>query len=249
MKETPFSLEGKAVLVTGASSGIGRAVAVECAKMGAHIIAVGRNEARLNETMSMLAGDNHTAFQGDLTSDDAVAGLVETVAAVDGVVHCAGIVKSAPLPFISLKDTRHILDVNCLAPLALSQALIRKRKIRKGGSIVFISSISGVSVVIPGNCMYSASKTALVGVARSMALEMAGRGVRVNCILPGMVETPLIRSGTVSDEDLNRDRLRYPLKRYGQPEEVAWMAVYLLSDASAWVTGSEFKLDGGYTLA
>lgn len=244
----PFSLKDKTILVTGASSGIGRAIAIECSKMGAILIITARNETRLNETLLMLDGINHCTVIADLSLINKLNDIVESLPKLDGIVHCAGFTIPKPFNFISQEDAKAVMDVNFVAPVFLTQSLLKKKKINRNTSIVFISSISGVYVSYIAGSLYSASKGAINGVVKGLAIELANKGIRVNSVNPGMVETNILASGVVSEEQLNEDKKRYPLKRYGKPEEIAYAVIYLLSDASAWVTGSNLLIDGGYTL-
>lgn len=246
--QNPFSLEGKTILVTGASSGIGRATAIECSKMGAAVIISGRNKERLNETYLALKGKGHKQFIADLTRLCETNDLGTLIPEIHGIVHCAGIVKTLPFQFITMEQLDHIMNVNFTTPTIFSQQLIKNKIIKKGASIVFISSISGIYISIPGNSMYSASKGAIHGMVKGMALDLASKGIRVNSVNPGMIQTELLNEGTISDDQLKEDIKKYPMNRYGKPEEVAYAVIYLLSDASAWVTGSNLLIDGGYTL-
>lgn len=243
----PFSLEGKKILVTGASSGIGRAVAIECAKAGASILITGRDPERLQQTLEALHGSGHTLCVADLNREQDRTELLSRIGMLDGAVLAAGINRILPFQFIGADQLAETFDTNFFSPVFLSQQLVKGRKIAKGGAFVMISSIEGNVVAHIGHAMYSASKSALSAIARNMALELAPRKIRVNCVLPGMVETPLIR-GTYTDDQLEADMQKYPLKRYGTPEEVAYAVQYLLSDASAWVTGTQLVIDGGFTL-
>jgi len=244
----PFSLAGKTILVTGASSGIGKAIAVECSKMGATVILTARNEKRLQETVSQMQGNNHSIIIADLTEHDNIKFLIEKTPALDGLVNCAGLVKTLPVHFIDAGSLEEIMSVNFTAPALLSSQLIKKKKLKKNSSIVFISSISGIVCVWGGNSMYSASKGAINGLMKNMALDLSSKGIRVNSVNPGMVETHIFDAGTITSEQLEEDKKRYPLKRYGKPEEIAYAVIYLLSDASSWVTGSSLIIDGGFTL-
>lgn len=244
----PFTLENKTILVTGASSGIGKATALECAKMGASVIITGRDEKRLHQTFERLEKGNHKKIVCDLHPEENIKQLSEQLTTLNGIVHAAGIAKKLPFPFISSKKMNEMLDVNFFAPVLLSQMLIKAKKLSKGASIVFISSIDGPVTAHIGNSMYAASKGAVTAMAKNMAVDLASKQIRVNCILPGMVETPLIHSENITQEQLELDMTLYPLKRYGKPEEIAYAAVYLLSDASAWTTGANLIIDGGFTL-
>ena len=247
--QNPFSLEGKTILVTGASSGIGKATAIECSKMGATVVITGRNKERLNDTYIALEGKNqHKQVVADLFNLYSTNDLSSSVSELHGIVHCAGIVKTLPFSFTTVEQLEQIMKTNFTLPTLLSQKLIKNKLIKKGASIVFISSISGVFISIPGNSMYSASKGAINGMVKGMALDLASKGIRVNSINPGMIQTALLNEGIISEAQIKEDIKKYPLNRYGIPEEVAYAAIYLLSEASAWVTGSNLVIDGGYTL-
>jgi len=244
----PFSLENKTILVTGASSGIGRAISIESSKMGANVVITARNEERLNETLLQMEGIGHSIIVADLNKESDRLRLAEQSPKLDGLVHCAGIVKTMLFQFIDAASLSEIMNVNFTAPILLSVQLVENKKMAKKGSIVFISSISGVLCALGGNSMYSASKGAVNGIMKNMALDLAPKGIRVNSVNPGMMETPIFEGGIIGSELLEEDKKRYPLKRYGKPEEVAYAVIYLLSDASSWVTGSNIVIDGGYTL-
>ena len=240
----PFSLEGKTILVTGASSGIGRGVAVTCSRMGATVVINGRNEQRLHETLSVMVGSSHVMAAGDLTDAKAIAALVSALPKLDGIVHCAGIGERILCKNVVEDDIDKLMNVNYKAPVMLQTEILKQKRINKGGSIVFVASIASDSPSI-GNALYAASKGAVIGYANCLELELAPRQIRVNCISPAMVWTDLIFKGGVTEEELRVDEQKYPLKRYGTPEDVANLAVYLLSDASAWMTGSNIKITGG----
>lgn len=244
----PFSLKDKTILVTGASSGIGRAIAIECSKMGAHIIITARNEERLHKTLSKMEGKQNQAVIADLSIDKDINKLADETPKIDGIVHCAGFTIPKPFNFISKDDVDSVMKVNFTTPVFLTQKLLRSKKINRKASIVFISSISGVYVSSVAGSLYSASKGAVNGIVKGMAIELAARKIRVNSVNPGMIETNIFSSGTISEDQLTEDKKKYPLKRYGKPEEVAFATIYLLSDASSWTTGSNILIDGGYTL-
>ena len=244
----PFTLAGKTILVTGASSGIGRAIALVCSQMGAKLVITGRNEVRLTETFTMLAGDVHTQICADLTITAELEKLIESLPKLDGLVNNAGVAKPLVLQFVEQEDVNEIMHVNALVPIHLTRLVIQNKKLNKGASLVFMSSINGNNCAYIGSSIYAASKSAITGFMKSVALELAPRGIRANCINPGMIETDLLKSGSIGEEELEKDRLKYPLKRYGKPEEVANAAVFLLSDATQWITGSSLLIDGGYTL-
>lgn len=240
----PFTLEGKTILVTGASSGIGRGIAIACSKMGAIIVINGRNERRLAETINEMKGDNHLSLAADLSDGQALSAMVAKLPKLDGIVHCAGIGQRVLCKQLQETDVDDMMEVNFKAPVMLQAEILKQKKINKGASVVFIASIASGSPTI-GNAMYSASKGAIISYANCLALELAPRFIRVNCILPAMIWTDLIFKGGLTEEELKEDEKKYPLKRYGKPEDVANLAIYLLSDASTWMTGSSIKITGG----
>lgn len=245
----PFSLEGKTILVTGASSGIGRATAVECSKMGARVIITARNEDRLKETISLMRGENHSYIVADLASEASINQLVEQLPVINGCVNNAGYNIMQLVQFIKYESIDNIMNINLFAPIFLTHSLIKKKKIAKDSSIVFTSSISGKGVCSLGNSLYSATKGGLSAFMKNAALDLASKKIRCNAVLPGMVETPL-KDGksTITEEQWEANRQLYPLKRFGAPEDIAYAIIYLLSDASTWVTGSELVIDGGRSL-
>ena len=244
----PFSLEGKTVLITGASSGIGRGIAVTCSKMGATIVVAGRNSSKLEETISMMEKGNHLKMTCDLTQSGQLQTSVADLPKLDGVVHCAGIGQRILCKQLSKKDLETVMNINFNAPVLLQKELLEQKKINKSASIVFIASIASWSPSI-GNAVYSASKGAIISYANCLSLELAPRLIRVNCISPAMVWTELILADGIDENLLKEDEKKYPLKRYGTPEDIANLAVYMLSDASAWMTGSNVKISGGGKLS
>lgn len=248
MKYNPFSLEGKTILVTGASSGIGRAAAIECSKMGAKIIVTARNEERLLETLNTLEGEGHQLYICDLNDEAAIDNMVAALPEIQGLVNNAGFTKLLPIQFISSADVNNLIQVNTVAPMLMLQKLLKKKKLKKGASVVFTSSLAGLGCCTVGNSMYSASKGAISAFVKCAALELASKNIRVNAVCPGMVDTGILNSGTVTEEQMSEDMKNYPLGRYGRPEDVAWAMIYLLSDASNWLTGDNLIIDGGLTL-
>ena len=240
----PFSLEGNTILVTGASSGIGQAIAIACSKMGAKVIATGRNEDRLIATNSMLMGCENQIIKCDLTQKDDVQNLISQIPQLNGVVHCAGIGHRKPAKLIDDSDINQVFQVNFNSVVLLQSALLAAKKIAKESSIVFIAS-KAADFPSPGNAVYSASKGAIISYARCIALELAPRLIRVNCICPAMVWTDLIMQNEVTKEQLLEAEKQYPLKRYGTPDDIANLAIYLLSKASSWMTGNCVDITGG----
>lgn len=243
----PYSLEGKTVLITGASSGIGQATAIACSDMGARVVITGRNVERLQETYEQLSGEGHIQIAADLNDESDIEKLTSECPILDGLVNNAGRGKSKPVNFIKLEDLADVYQTNLFAVALLTKSLLKKKKIRSGSSIVFTSSISS-HMTAPGLAVYSSSKAAVSAYMRNCAIELGAKGIRANAVLPGMVETKLINSGTYTDEDKAADMALYPLRRYGMPSDIAYAIIYLLSDASVWVTGTELVIDGGRSL-
>ena len=247
----PFTLEGKTILVTGASSGIGRGIAIACAGMGARVVLTARNVTRLEETKSLIEDwrlkiedfQEPIIIPADLTDAEQRAALVEACPELDGLVQCAGVMNRVPGKSIGKEDIESVFAPNVEAPMLLQAELLQERKINKEASIVYMASIAARSAVA-GNALYSASKAALISYAKCLALELAPRKIRVNSICPAMVWTDLALVGATKEE-LEADQLKYPLKRYGKPEDVANLAIYLLSNASGWMTGSSIEITGG----
>lgn len=244
----PFTLEGKTILVTGASSGIGKAIAIESSKMGANVIITGRNEERLKKTYYLLKGNGHGLIVADLSVKEDIERLHKELPVIDGLVNCAGLTKVAPFSFATRDSFEEVMNVNFFAPTELTRLMVKTKKIRKGASIVFISSVSGVYCSAVASAIYSSSKGAVNGLVKGVALDLAPKGIRVNSVNPGMIDTDIFTGSAITDEQLKTDMLRYPLGRYGKPEEVAYAVIYLLSDAATWITGSNLLIDGGYTL-
>ena len=240
----PFTLEGKTILVTGASSGIGRGIAIACSKMGANVLVNGRNESRLKETLQLLEGESNKIVVADLSNSAKVTEMVTELPKLDGIVHCAGIGQRVLCKQLRERDLDEMMDVNFKAPVMLQTELLKQKKINKAASIVFIASIAADSPTV-GNSMYSASKGAIISYANCLSIELAPRLIRVNCISPAMVWTDLIFKGGITEEELREDENKYPLKRYGTPEDIANLSIYLLSDASSWMTGSNIRISGG----
>lgn len=254
MNYNPYTLDGKRILITGASSGIGRATAIECAKLGATCVLCGRNEQRLQETLSLmndsvkeLMNKGYRIIVADVTTNEGRAAIVSQCGPLDGVVCNAGINKTAPIYFLKSEEVDAVFDTNTKAPMMLIHDLISKRCLKTKSSLVFTSSIDAVTPAIT-TAAYGASKAALTNFMKLCAKELAPRQIRSNAVMPGMVETPILAEMRMTDEELQNDREQYPLKRYGKPEEIAWAIIYLLSDAAAWVTGSVLTIDGGCSI-
>ena len=247
----PFSLEGKTILITGASSGIGRRCAVDCAKMGAKVVAIGRNQERLDSVFEEMGGNN-AIYSYDLLN---LAGIKELISRIvgehgklDGFIHAAGIEATSPVKLTNSSEYDMLYQVNCLSAFEIVKNLCGIKTFNKGGSVVLISSISGV-IARKGLSAYAASKGALMSAARVMALEMASRGIRVNTISPGTILTPMMQKAldAMSEEDKKKRIDGFPLG-LGETTDISNACIYLLSDASRWVTGQNLIIDGGYTI-
>lgn len=246
----PFSLEGKSILVTGASSGIGRQCAIDCSRMGAKVVAIGRNQERLDEVVSEMAG-NGVGYSFDLEDLGGIKSLitkiVEENGKMDGFIHAAGTQVTNPVKLSKPEEYESLYRVNCQSAFEIVKDLCGMKTFTKGGSVVLISSISGV-IARKGLSAYAASKGALISAARVMALELAPREIRVNTISPGTILTPMMLNAleAMSEEDRMKRVEGFPLG-LGRTEDVSYACLYLLSDASRWVTGQNLIVDGGYT--
>jgi len=245
----PFTLNDKTILVTGASAGIGKQIAISASEMGAKLILTGRSTEKLEATLGLLKGEGHKLVAADLNEENAINTLIDNCSGINGVVHSAGILKTLPFKFSNQAELQKIMRVNFEAPFVLTQQLLKNKKITAGSSIVFISSLSGAGTVASGISMYSASKGAINASVKVMALELAFQKIRVNSICPGMVMTEMnSENNTLTPEQLLEDEKRnYPLG-YGRSEDVANAVIFLLSDGSKWMTGTNMIIDGGASI-
>lgn len=243
----PYSLEGKTILITGAASGIGKATSIESSKLGAKIVAVDLNAEGLEALKPQLEGEGHRYFAGNLCHEDFLKRLGEETPDLDGVFLCAGVSDTTPVKFISEEKIQRVFDVNLTAPIMMLKQFLLKKKIKKGGSLVWMSSY-GAEKVEPGLGIYAASKSAVNGIMRAYAKELVSRKIRSNSIMPMMIRTELLNTlHSISDKDLEKQEAMYPLG-FGNPNDVAYAAIYLFSDASRWITGTQIKMDGGSNL-
>jgi NAD(P)-dependent dehydrogenase (short-subunit alcohol dehydrogenase family) len=247
----PFSLQGKRILVTGASSGLGYEIAISCARMGALIIATGRDQIRLAKTLDDLRAISdlpHIAIAADLTVAAEREALVASIDdKIDGLAHCAGISRLCPIRLISEDYLKNLQAVNVDAPMLLTQGLLIRNRIAANGSILFIASIAA-HIGVSGVGAYSGTKAALIAIARCLALEVVKHRIRVNCLSPALVETPMIVGPGTGPGFVEGQRSVYPLG-LGKPQDVANAAIFMLSGASSWITGTTLIMDGGLTIS
>ncbi len=251
MTQNPMTLGGRYVMITGASSGIGRETAILLSTLEARVVLVGRRQEQLQETLSQLHGTGHLVQPFDLSATDKIVGWMKEVAAqtgpLSGVVHAAGKQLTVPVRVLSPTALDDLLRTNLQSALMLTRGFCQRGCKAPEGSIVFVSSVMGM-VGKPALAAYSASKAALVGMVRSLALELATERVRVNCVAPGFVQTEMLQTvrETLSAEDYGALERSHPLG-FGTPRDVAWAVAFLLAETSRWITGTTLVVDGGYT--
>lgn len=252
MKINPFSLKGKTILITGASSGIGRQCAIDCAMMGAKVTLLARNIEKLQETLNLMEGEGHQYISFDLTNFDHIEELVKTIVAtngpIDGVIHCAGISTTEPLKITSPNKLEEFYRNNVMGSILLSKEVCKLKNYNKDGcSIIFLSSVMGI-VGASMKVSYSLTKGALIAAARSLACEYAKKNIRFNCISPGVIETPINSQQLyMKNPELRKQFEAKHLLGFGQCNDISYACIYLLSNASRWVTGHNLIIDGGYT--
>jgi len=243
----PFSLEGKTILVTGASSNIGRQIAIKCSEMGAKMIVTARSAERLNETVSAMTGEGHQIITSDLSDAEQIPALVEQLPELDGIVMCAAIFRTTPIRNNRRKYTEEMFNTNTFANIDLVQLLLKNKKIKAGGSILFVSSVAAYRPYA-GNALYSATKGAINSFCQVLAIEQGNKGIRANCISPGIIKRDLkVKEWAVTQEELAKEEARFPLG-FGHTEDIAYAAIYMMSDASKWVTGTNMIVDGGQSI-
>lgn len=247
MNDNPFSLEGKTILITGSSSNIGRKIAIRCSEMGARVIVAARNEGRMKETVAEMAGDGHQYLSVDLSDVNSIAALTEQLPILDGIVLCAARFDSTPVKNIKRDTVQAMFETNTFANFDIVQKLLKQKKIEKGGSIVFISSVASMRPY-KGNSLYSATKGAINSFSKVLATELGGKKIRVNCVHPGIVRRDEgIREGALTAEQQRTEMERFPLGM-GETDDIAYASVYLLSNVSKWITGIDLIVDGGQSL-
>lgn len=243
-------LANKNILITGASSGIGKQTAVQLAAVGANCFITGRNKARLNKTLSKLnknENQHHQSYKVELTSQNELLGLVESMPDLDGVICNAGMVKTKPLKYFNDALIDELFEVNTKSVMLLINHLFKAKKLKKGASISIVSSISTLKHT-PANSIYSASKGALNTFTTSVAQELSKKQIRINAVLPGFVRTNILENDKIDDKQLSQHLKNYPLGRFGKPDDVANLLCFLMSDLSEWMTGNLIKIDGGFSI-
>lgn len=247
-----MNLMGKNIFITGASSGIGRECAVKAARLGANVVLVARNLDRLKQTQEVLVGDHHIYFSCDVTNsehlEEVVRQAVEKLGKISGFIHSAGIEATIPLRNMNRSKFEEMFSVNVLAAFEIARLLSKKKYLDpEGSSFVFIGSVMGMRGE-PGKVAYSSTKAALIGGSKSMALELAPKNIRVNCVMPGVVETEMSAKlfQTIPEHSKQEIIKKHPLG-LGQPEDIANLCMFLLSDAARWITGAAIPIDGGYS--
>lgn len=247
----PYSIKGKTIIITGASSGIGRQCAVDCSKMGANVVLIARNSTRIEETMNLMSGSGHISVTLDINNipSNFIEEITQrTLKPIEGFIHCAGIEITKPIKFLKKSDYEGLIQSNAFSAFEIIRQLSNKRNLADGSSIILISSISSI-IARAGLTAYAASKGAINSAVKVMALELSKRKIRVNAISPGTIMTPMMNQAFQSmtpEQQKNRED-RFPLG-LGKPEDISYACIYLLSDASRWITGQNIIIDGGYTI-
>lgn len=248
----PFDLSRKLIVISGASSGIGRQCALDCSRMGARVILIGRNKERLQETFNSLYGKDHFMMLEDINNhkqlSNHISELIGQYGKIDGFIHSAGIEKTLPLKNLKPNDYTEIFTTNFISGVEILKTISKKGNFNAGCKVVFISSITAV-VARVGTLAYTASKGAIISAVRELAVELAPKGINVNCISPGTILTPMMEK--VLNEMQEDDKVKrldgFPLG-IGRPEDISHTCVFLLSSAARWITGQNIVVDGGYTI-
>lgn len=241
-------LSKKTVLVTGASSGIGKQTAIKVSQQGGTLIITGRDEKRLTGTYNSLDGKNHKMYVANLENEEELNALVAGLPTINGVVHCAGIVGPMPAKFIRKENIGKLMRINFEVPVLLTGRILLMKKLMDNSSVVFMSTVA-TRMPYFGGALYNSAKSAIESYSKTLALELVKKGVRSNCLLPGLVNTPLIKSPVsdgqmeIVDESLGRYLKKYPMG-IGEPEDVANAIVFFLSDESRWISGTNLVMGG-----
>jgi len=249
MANYSFDFLNKNILVTGASSGIGKQICIECAQAGANVILMGRDHERLTQTLNLMPGNGHIIIAGDIQDEIFIEETCKSIPSLDGFVHSAGLIKLIPLKFLKSTNIDEMLSINLRAPILFVSLLFKLKKLKPYSSIVLLSSITGAVIGSLANSIYGASKGGLHAFCKSAALELAKSNIRINCVAPGIVETEGVEKleEQVSNESMEIDKKTYPLNRFGSTSEIAASCLFLLSDGSKWTTGTTLVIDGGLT--
>lgn len=244
-----ISLKDKTILVTGASSGIGRASAILFSQLDAKVILTARRENELQSTLSLMRKNDHLLIPCDATKDEEIKQLVSLIPSIDGWLHSTGKVFPMPIKFMQQKHLDDVFAVNYLSAVKITTELLQQKKLNNNSSILFISSISTIHPYF-GGALYVSSKAALEAFAKNLALELLNKKIRVNVLQPALVKTEIYYKtveAAVSQEEMKKYESQYPLG-IGEPEDVAHISAFLLSEASKWITGTFIKMDGGLSL-
>lgn len=242
----PLDFSGKNILVTGASSGFGRATSIALSELNANVVLSARNGSRLDESFALMKDGNHQIIPFDLSVIDGIHDFVSQLPLLDGAVMCAGILQTVPVQFVDFDSINKLFGTNAFAPFIMVKELLKQRKIKKGGAIVFVSSIATIKAA-NGNSIYAASKGAIDAFCKNLALECARMKIRCNIVQPGLVRTGISDMNVVTEDDLNKAEQKHPLGA-GTVDDIANGIVFLLSDSSRWITGTSLVIDGGATL-
>lgn len=247
----PFSLQNKTIVITGASSGIGRQCAISCSAMGAKVVLLARDQERLQKVLSELSGFGHAYYSLDLQDFNSYANIINDIVIkngkVSGFIHSAGIEATIPLNALKKDTFSRVFEINTISFFELVRYLSKNKYVEKNASFIAITSIMGV-LGEKGKLAYCASKSALISGTKALALELASKNIRVNCISPAVINTPMVEDLFSTLSGINKQEIvkAHPLG-LGTTEDVANACIFLLSDASKWITGTNLIVDGGYS--